>query len=411
MNKFGSLNIKIAFLITGVFIALIVLYYTQTLAQKIQKREKDIAQLYAKSMEYLANDENSSGEYGFIFDQIIPQIDFPIIATDREQKEIILTRNVDYDSLAPENEKRELLMEKASDMDEINPPIVVSYRDSVILNYIHYGQSNLVTQLKVLPLLELIVASVFVILGYTGFSYIKKNEQSNIWVGLSRETAHQLGTPLSSLMGWTEMLKNVEPQSEELIEITNEINNDLEKLKKIAGRFSKIGSQPKLNRENLNEVISRVTEYFEKRIPTLVSTDGIVSKKISLDIRSRGNVFADINKDLFEWVIENLIKNALDAMEKSNGKIVIDISENSSEVFIDITDNGKGIDMKFRDDIFRPGYSTKQRGWGLGLSLSKRIIEDYHKGKLTLLESGAGKGSTFRIKLSKNIIKVQQNLT
>lgn len=402
MNKFGSLNIKIALIACGVLIALIVLYYTQILAQKIQNRERDIAGLYAKSMEYLANDENSSGEYTFIFDQIIPQIDFPIIATDRDQKEVILTRNVEYDTTLPAAKKTEILLQKAKDMDEINAPIVVSYKDSVILNYVHYGQSNLVTELKLLPVFEFIIAGIFVFLGYIGFSYIKKNEQSNIWVGLSRETAHQLGTPLSSLMGWVEMLKSVEPQTPEIQEITNEIGNDIEKLNKIAGRFSKIGSQPKLNKENIPGVIKKVSDYFEKRIPSLVGSDGSITKKVIVDIKSHGDTEANINKDLFEWVIENLMKNAIDAIEKTHGKIVFDISNSNGEVQIDVSDNGKGIDAKFKKDVFRPGYSTKTRGWGLGLSLSKRIIEDYHKGKLVLMESNVGKGTTFRIKLHKN---------
>lgn len=402
MNKFGSFSIKFAFIITGVLIAFAVLYYTQTLAQKIQKREKDIAQLYAKSVEYLANDENSSGEYGFIFDQIIPQIDFPIIATDKDKKEITLTKNVEYDTTLSISERNEILFRKAKEMDEINPPIIVSYRDSVILNYIHYGQSSLVTDLKLLPLYELIVAALFVLLGYVGFSSIKKNEQSNIWVGLTRETAHQLGTPLTSLMGWAEMLKNIEPQTAELDEITGEINNDLGKLKKIAGRFSKIGSKPKLDKENINNVIQIVSDYFEKRIPTLVNADGIATKKVLIEIKSKRDYTAEINIDLFEWVIENIIKNAIDAMERHTGKIIFNISDNNEEVIIDISDNGKGIDAKYKKDVFRPGYSTKTRGWGLGLSLSKRIIEDYHKGKLVLLESNTGKGTTFRIKLNKN---------
>ncbi len=402
MNKFGSLNIKIALIISGVIIALVVLIYTQILAQKIQMRERDIAGLYAKSLEYLANDENSSGEYGFIFDQIIPQIDFPVIATDRTQKEIILTKNVEYDTTLSDTKKNQILFDKAKDMDEINPPIVVSYKDSVVLNYVHYGQSSLVTELKLLPVFEFLVAGIFVLLGYIGFSYIKKNEQSNIWVGLSRETAHQLGTPLSSLFGWIEMLKNIEPQTEDLQEITNEINNDVDKLNKIAGRFSKIGSQPKLDKENIINVVQKVADYFEKRIPTLVNKDGEMKKKVIVDIKSEGEIDANINKDLFEWVIENLLKNALDAIEKPSGKIVFNILNSNGEVLIDVTDNGKGIDTKFKKDVFRPGYSTKTRGWGLGLSLSKRIIEDYHKGKLMLVESNIGKGTTFRIKLNKN---------
>ncbi|MBX7041800.1 MAG: HAMP domain-containing histidine kinase [Ignavibacteria bacterium] len=399
MNKFGSLNIKVALVVAGVLIALAVLFYTQVLAKKIEKRERDIAALYAKSMEYLANDENSSGEYGFIFDQIIPQIDFPIIATDRERKEVILTKNVEYDSTLTTEEATAILLKKAREMAEINPPIVVSYKDSIILNYVHYGQSDLVTELKMLPVFEVVIATFFILLGYIGFSYIKRTEQSNIWVGLSRETAHQLGTPLTSLLGWAEMLRNTQPQTQELQEITNEISNDLEKLNKIAGRFSKIGSQPKLDRENVAGVIEKVAAYFEKRIPTLVGADGKVTKKVIVDIKSAGDVNAEINRDLFEWVIENLMKNSIDAMERKDGKILFSISGANGEVNIDVSDNGKGIDPKFRKDVFRPGYSTKTRGWGLGLSLSKRIIEDYHRGKLLLIETAPGKGTKFRIKL------------
>ena len=401
MNKFGSLNIKVALMVAGVLIALTVLFYTQILAKKIEKRERDIAQLYARSMEYLANDDNSSGEYGFIFDQIIPQIDFPIIATDRDKKEVILTKNVDYDTTLSPAEAKKILLEKAANMAEINPPIVVSYKDSIILNYVHYGQSDLVTELKMLPFFEVIAAAFFILLGYIGFSYIKRTEQSNIWVGLSRETAHQLGTPLTSLLGWAEMLRNIEPQTDELKEITGEISNDLEKLNKIAGRFSKIGSKPKLDKENISDVVKTVADYFEKRIPNLISADGKVSKKVKVDIKSSGDVNASINKDLFEWVIENLMKNSLDAMEKRDGSIIFYIKGTDNDVQIDVADNGKGIDPKFRKDVFRPGYSTKTRGWGLGLSLSKRIIEDYHGGKLMLIESVQGKGTKFRIRLHK----------
>jgi signal transduction histidine kinase len=286
-------------------------------------------------------------------------------------------------------------------MKDLNPPVKVSYQDSLILSYVNYGQSDLITKLKYLPFFEFFIAGIFIFLGYIGFSYIKKHEQSNIWVGLSKETAHQLGTPLSSLFGWLVMLKDTKDKTEELEGISSEIENDLEKLKKIAGRFSKIGSQPKLIEENITKVIEGVSVYFEKRIPSLVSTDGKVTKKVSVNILNSEDIFVKINKDLFEWVIENLLKNALDAIDKNTGSINFRISEKGREVLIDVTDNGKGIDKKFRKDIFRPGYSTKRRGWGLGLSLAKRIIDDYHKGKLILLSSEMEVGTTFRIKLQK----------
>jgi len=401
MNKFGSLNIKIALLLSGVLIALGILYYTQTVINKIQKREAQIVDLYAKSLEYIANDTSSSGEYNFIFNEIILQIDFPIIATDKEYKKVEFYKNVDIDSTLSSKKKNEVLLELAKEMKEQNPPVKVSYQDSLILSYVNYGYSSLITQMKYLPFFEFLIAGIFIFLGYIGFSYIKKHEQSNIWVGLSKETAHQLGTPLSSLLGWLEMLRGYKNKTGELDEISSEIGNDLEKLKKITGRFSKIGSQPKLIEENITEVIKGVCNYFEKRIPSLTGTDGIVTKKVSVNILTAEPIMVKINKDLFEWVIENLLKNALDAIDKNTGSIDFRISDRGKEVIIDVTDNGKGIDKKFKKDIFRPGYSTKRRGWGLGLSLAQRIIDDYHKGKLFLLDSVIEAGTTFRIKLQK----------
>lgn len=402
MNKFGSFKIKIGLILAGLVIVLIVLLYTQSIVTKIENREKQIAGLYARSLEYLANDETESGEYSFIFNEIIFQIDFPIIATDPDYKFITMTRNVNIDTARKWTALDTIyLFELAHKMAEVNTPIKVSYKDSIVLTLVHYGQSDLVTELKIFPIIEITIAAVFLLLGYVGFSYIKKTEQSNIWVGLSRETAHQLGTPLSSLMGWVELLKDSQPDNPQVKEIIHEVENDLDKLNKIAGRFSKIGSRPELKVEDINLLIGKVVTYFEKRIPTLRTTEGDIKKKVDLKIVAPHDIYALVNKDLFEWVIENLFKNALDAMDKPHGNITVNISETTNEAIIDITDNGKGIDNKLKKDIFRPGYSTKKRGWGLGLSLSKRIIEDYHRGKLNLVETDLSKGTTFRIKLSK----------
>ncbi len=402
MNKFGSLNIKLAIFLSGVIISIIILIYTQIIVNKIQERETQIADLYAKSLEYVAKDESVTGEYNFIFNEIIQKIDFPIILTDKDYKIADVFINLDLDTANLSNkEKNDLMIKEAKKMASINNPIKVTIYDTLILKYVNYGQSSLITQLKFFPIVEIIVGGLFVLLGYIGFSYIKKTEQSNIWVGLSRETAHQLGTPLSSLNGWVEILKNIQPRSDELNDITYEIEKDIEKLSKIAGRFSKIGSQPELTEENLYNVIQGVIIYFEKRIPTLTTIDGKKAKKVQVKLNSQKDITAYINKELFEWVIENILKNALDAIDKPIGSIVFTISVKEKELFIDVNDNGKGIDKKFKKDVFRPGYSTKRRGWGLGLSLSKRIIEDYHKGKLNVLESNPGAGTTFRIKLNK----------
>lgn len=402
MNKFGSFKIKIALMLCGVVFALLVLYYTQIIVDSIRDRESQIAQLYANSIEYLANDtSNLSGEYAFIFNEIILQINFPVIATDKDYKRVDFYRNVDIDTNLPKKEINELLLDKAKSFADLRPPIIVSFKDSVVLNLVHYGDSDLITRLKVLPYIELIIGFIFIMVGYIGFSYIKKHEQSSLWVGLTRETAHQLGTPLSSLMGWIEILKNDDNDPETTKEIRGEIENDTIRLNKIANRFSKIGSIPKLEEENVTDVIKNVCTYLERRIPNLVGTDGKVTKKISIKINAPDVVNARINKDLFEWVIENMIKNSLDAITRNSGKIDFNIQSNERDVIIEVSDTGKGIDKKLKNDIFRPGFSTKKRGWGLGLSLAKRIIEDYHKGKLTLLESSSERGTTFRIKLKK----------
>lgn len=405
MKIFGSANIKIALLIIGIAIIIATLIYTQLIVTEILTREREIANLYAKAIEFIATDESQSGEYNFVFNNIIntKSINFPVIVTDAKNENPSNFINVDTASI-PRDKRKQELADMINDMDEINKPIKVTYRETVVLNYVHFGESKLVTKLKILPIIEFIVAGLFVFLGYYGFNYIKRTEQSNIWVGLSRETAHQLGTPLSSLMGWVELLKSSASKPDKVLSIANEISSDIDRLTKIANRFSKIGSRPDLKYENIYELIDKVKSYFEKRIPRLAADNpgGISSKKkVNLEIKGSQKAAALINKELFEWVLENLTKNALDAIENSSGKIVYEILDKGTHVDIDVADSGKGLDFKYKKDIFRPGFSTKMRGWGLGLTLSKRIIESYHNGKLTLKESQPGKGSTFRIRLKK----------
>lgn len=406
MKNYGSANIKIALLTVGVIIIIATLIYTQILAAEILEREREIANLYAKSIEFIANDENQSGEYNFVFSTIVNSntINFPIIVTDAKTNTLTFTRNVNIDSTKSKISQEEIMKIMISEMDGINMPIKVSYQDSIVLSYVHYGQSNLVTKLKILPFIEIAVGSIFILLGYFGFNYIRRTEQSNVWVGLSKETAHQLGTPVSSLMGWNELVKTSSNNPEKVLHLSNEMTNDLDRLVKIANRFSKIGSKPDLKTENIYEVIEKVVKYFEKRIPRLStgSFDKSESKrKVNLIITGSTDSSAAINRELFEWVLENLIKNALDAIENQFGSITFDILDKGRYLEIDVTDTGKGLDMKFKKDIFRPGYSTKVRGWGLGLSLSRRIIETYHKGKLLLKHTELNKGTTFKIKLNK----------
>jgi signal transduction histidine kinase len=385
-------NIKAALLVAAFVIIIPILLYTHNLVDRLQKKEREVAALYAKSVEYLANSPYSGGEYNFIFDELIRAIDFPIIESDANDVEIKASRNIEIDTTLPKSERDAYVRSLIADMDKLNRPIIVSYQDTVILSRVHYGESLLITRLRWLPYIEIVIGALFIFVGYIGFSYIKRSEQSNIWVGMARETAHQLGTPLSSMMGWVEIMKLRPEVDAKVTETIAEMENDLLRLNKIADRFSKIGSRPDLREEELSEVVKGVIVYFQKRIPQM-------GKRVDIIVEPAEPVRAKINRDLFEWVLENLVKNGLDAMEDGKGKISFRISRLNGAPVIDVTDTGKGIDAAYRKDIFRPGFSTKKRGWGLGLSLSKRIVETYHKGRLSVKESKLGVGTTFRIKL------------
>jgi len=279
-------------------------------------------------------------------------------------------------------------------MDKIHQPINITYADTIVLQRIHYGDSDLIIRLKYYPLFQIIIAALFIIIGYIGFSYIKRSEQSNIWVGMAKETAHQFGTPISSLMGWLEMLKLNYKQPDAVLDITEEISSDVEKLNKITYRFSKIGSKPEIKNHIVYEEAKKVIDYFNRRLPQ-------TGKSVELTLTGNQTLCAKINPELFEWVLENLVKNALDSIENKIGKININITEAKKAVEIEVSDNGKGIDLRRRKDVFRPGYSTKKRGWGLGLSLSKRIIEGYHGGKIFVKSSSPEEGTTFKVILKK----------
>ena len=391
----ASINFKIFLLIVALAIAAGTLYYTQKLVTKLQERERKIVELYAKGIEHIANSEST--DIDFIFENIIQPIDFPIISTDKDNLVDTIKpfyRNVEFDSSFSKVQLKAFLENYVKEIDKIHEPIDVVYSDTIIIQRIHYGDSALITQLKYYPYLQIIIAALFIILGYIGFSQIKRSEQSNIWVGMAKETAHQFGTPISSLMGWIEMMKMNYQKPDAVLDITDEIGSDVEKLNKITYRFSKIGSKPEIKNHIVFEEAKKVTEYFNRRLPQ-------TGKTVELTVNGNETCCAKMNSELFEWVLENLIKNALDAIENKNGKITIDITEGKKNIEIEVADNGKGIDLRRRKDVFRPGYSTKKRGWGLGLSLSKRIVEGYHGGKIFVKNSSPTEGTIFKILLKK----------
>lgn len=397
----ASINIKIPLLITAIIIAIGTLIYTQRLVQKLQVTERQIVQLYANGIEYVANTSRPDADITFMFDNILRPIDFPLINTGPDNKISILNkadikdiRNIQYDTSLSNKKLEVFFAQKIKEMDAIHKPIEVTYKDTIVLQRIHYGDSDLIVQLKYYPYLQILIAALFIILGYIGFSSIKRSEQSNIWVGMAKETAHQFGTPISSLMGWIEMLKISYKDPDKVSDITEEINNDVDRLNKITYRFSKIGAVPERKPKVVYDETKKVVDYFQRRLPQ-------TGRSVDLTISGDKKVCAELNSELYEWVIENLVKNALDAIGQKSGIINISVKAVKHNVEIDVVDNGKGIEMKRRKDIFRPGYSTKRRGWGLGLSLSKRIIEVYHQGKIFVKTSAPGEGTTFKIILKK----------
>lgn len=386
-------NFKILLLIIASAFVVGMLFYSQRITDQLLAREREVVDLYAKSWEYVTSDKSTSGDFNFLFNEVIRTIDFPVILTDGQNNHQY-DKNLSYDTTMTPAQKDAFFKATIEAMDRQNKPIRITLNDTLVLNYVHYGESELVGQLRWLPVLEIALATIFIFVAYVGFSTIKRSEQSNIWVGMAKETAHQLGTPLSSMMGWLERVKVESHDNQRQSDAITEMEHDVERLNKVAARFSKIGSKPDLREENVAEVIQGVINYIAKRIPKS-------GKIVDLIIETPGSFPAQINRELFEWVIENLMKNALDAMEGLTGKITFALSSTGGRTTIDVTDTGKGIDPKFHKEVFRPGYSTKKRGWGLGLSLSKRIIEDYHKGKLFVKQSTMGVGTTFRIRLVK----------
>lgn len=372
-------------LAVAVGIALLSLWYTNGLVEKLSKEEEKKVKLWAEGTKRLTSMETTMSEINFLFNSVVQSnTTVPVILTNQDG-EIVSWRNLE-DSLKAATSK-DYLKEELEEMKAEHDSIVIPLTDNHF-NYIYYKDSLLLTQLKYYPYAQLTIIAIFILVSYLAFSSSRNAEQNQVWVGMAKETAHQLGTPLSSLMGWLEYLK-----STGLDDATAaEIGKDIHRLETVTQRFSKIGAKPVLTPLPIKEVVEQSLNYLKSR----------VSKKVELEleVHCADQQQVPLNQPLFEWVIENLFKNAVDAME-GEGQIKVLISEKGKYVFIDLTDSGKGIPSSDFKRIFRPGFTTKTRGWGLGLSLAKRIVEYYHKGKIFVKESEAGKGSTFRVVLKK----------
>lgn len=371
------------------FIGLLSIIYTNQLVSQLANREKRQIELYAKAQELIISTSGAAQE--FLFERIIEEnSSIPVILTD-DAREILDTRNLVIPEKLSEEKKAAFLTRELLIMESTYTPIKIQI-DEDLVQYIYYKNSFLITQLKYYPIIQFIALVLLAALGYVIFSTTRRAEQNRVWVGLAKETAHQLGTPISSLMAWIEYFR-LDPDFD--LSIADEMDKDIKRLEMITARFSSIGSEPVLKEADITEVIQGIVNYLEKRI----------SSKVAMKFTPRygHSLYANINTPLFEWVIENLCKNAVDAMG-GVGKIDIYARHSGDERFIqiDISDTGKGIHPSKIKQVFQPGFTTKKRGWGLGLTLARRIVNEYHGGKIFVKKSELGQGTTFRVLIPNN---------
>jgi signal transduction histidine kinase len=377
------LNWRTALAIVAIAIVSGTIFYSQYLAKKIATEERQKVELWVEASKAILSNPG--------MDLSLPNIvrneqrSIPIIETN-EQDSIIDFVNLDSVKAAHEFS---YLPKKLKQFKSENQPLVIVLKEKpYVANKYYYGHTTLLDQVRYYPIVQLLIVGLFIIITITALNSSFRSTQNQLWVGMAKETAHQLGTPLSSLEGWVEMQKENKAGDQ----IINEMEKDVNRLKLVSERFSKIGSAPHLEERNLVEQVRNMIDYIKKR------AGGKVQFKLNCPADESLN--ANISPPLFDWVIENLLKNALDAME-GKGNITVNMARQANETWIDVIDTGKGISRKNIGKVFNPGFTTKKRGWGLGLSLSRRIIEQFHKGKLFVKQSEAGKGTTFRIILPK----------
>jgi signal transduction histidine kinase len=377
------LNWRTLLAVIGILIVTGTIFYSRYVANKIAVEEKQKVEEWVEASKSL-NDPNNT-------DVILPfkitqnNDDIPIIVTNERDS---ITEYVNLDTLKAANDPG-YLEKKLRKFKGLNQPIIwYDPQDSTRVNRYYYGHTALLNEVRYYPLVQLFIVGLFIAVTLLALRGSYRSVQNQVWAGMAKETAHQLGTPVSSLEGWVEMLKDTSGNEK----IVQELEKDVDRLRLVSDRFGKIGSTPQLEEVNLVTQINRMVDYMKKR----------ATGKISFSVNAYGqrDVIARVSPPLFDWVIENLLKNALDAME-GRGSITVNIREDEKEVQIDVTDTGKGISKQNIARVFKPGFTTKKRGWGLGLSLSKRIISLYHKGEIFVKHSELGKGTTFRIVLKK----------
>jgi signal transduction histidine kinase len=375
------LNWRTGLAVIAILIVSGTIVYSQYLAKKIAREEREKVELWVEASKSLLNPNNQ--EIMLPFKIISGNDDIPIIETNEKDS---ITNYVNLDSARAASDPS-YLKNRLRTLKSINDPIVYyDPIDTTKLNKYYFGHTTLLNEVRYYPIIQLLIVGLFIIVTLTALRSSYRSVQNQVWAGMAKETAHQLGTPVSSLEGWVEMLR--EHRIDE--KIVSELAKDVDRLRLVSDRFGKIGSTPQLEPTDLVKQINSMVEYIRKRAPGKIG--------FSVNTHGENEVFAKISPPLFDWVIENLLKNALDAME-GKGAISVDIKKEKEVVNIDVTDSGKGITKANASKVFKPGFTTKRRGWGLGLSLSRRIINQYHKGQIFVKHSEPGKGTTFRIVL------------
>ena len=380
----NSAKIKIGILFFGLVLIAGTIFYSNSIVSQLREDNRQIVTVYSRIIANTINEENDAN-LGFVFDEIIKKVQFPIIYTDKLNNPLY-SRNIDVDE--------DKLGYHIKKMRKNNDPISIEFFDpetnaSTVLGYLYFGDSVIVRRLEWLPYLEIIVVLMFVLVGFLGFNSIRENEKRQIWVGMARETAHQLGTPISALIGWIDRMDTHPKESEK---IAKEMRSDMTRLEQISDRFGQMASHSPLERMSLSNLINEQVEYLKKRIPTL-------GNGTALNVNIYDDLYILGNSVLLGWVFENLIRNGIDSIKNKNGKVEVSVKAEYDYAHIYIKDNGKGINRKDWKNIFKPGFTSKKRGWGLGLSLVLRIIEEIHSGVITVKTSSLNEGTTFLIKL------------
>lgn len=372
---------KIILLLLAFLIGAATVLLSQKLASRIAEEEKKKIKIWAKA-EQILNDEESVGDLSFPLQVVKSNTTIPAILVD-EKGEIKIHINLD----STKTKNPAFLKAKLAEFKNANEPILIPVYNEVN-HRVYYGESSVLRQLRYYPFVVLGVVGLFMIVSYFAFSFSRRAEQNQVWVGLAKETAHQLGTPITSLMGWVEYL---EMEMGKLpSQAGDEMRKDVRRLNIITERFSKIGSEPVLQMVDVNKAVENSVDYMKVRVGAMVDFEINLYPRI---------LYTELNTNLFDWVVENLIKNSIDAME-GKGKLICSVGYRNHRIYVDVTDNGKGLSRNRFKTIFKPGFTTKKRGWGLGLSLARRIIVDYHKGLIFVKESIPNTRTTIRIVLN-----------